>query len=110
MSELRLAVANGEKTALVIDEKDNVAVALCELKSGDSCTVRIGEKRMTVTVREDIPFGHKFALRPLQKNESVYKYGEEIGKMREAVAQGSWIHSHNMYCERGMPAERREGR
>ena len=29
------------------------------------------------------------------------KYGEEIGRAREAIAVGEWIHLHNVYCRRG---------
>jgi altronate dehydratase len=102
MSDLDLTVGQDEKTALVIDGRDNVAVALTDLKAGDRCIVRMEENRAIMTVVEDIPFGHKFALTPINQDESVYKYGEEIGKMKTAVRQGEWIHSHNMYCERGM--------
>ena len=42
------------------------------------------------------------ALADLAPNAPVYKYGEEIGKMKVAIKKGAWIHIHNMYCERGM--------
>jgi altronate dehydratase small subunit len=91
------------KTALVLDQKDNVAVALCDLAAGDVCTVaEDGGKKFGVAVIESISFGHKFALADLPPEAPVYKYGEEIGKMRTAIKKGGWIHIHNMYCERGM--------
>jgi hypothetical protein len=91
------------KTALVLDQKDNVAVALTDLAPGDVCTVsENGGKKYEVTVIDKIPFGHKFALADLALNAPVYKYGEEIGKMKAAIKKGAWIHSHNLYCERGM--------
>ncbi|PZE22133.1 UxaA family hydrolase [Paenibacillus xerothermodurans] len=93
---------NDQKTALVIDPKDNVAVALTDFSKGDECTVITGEHQRLITVIEDIAFGHKLAIKPIEENESVLKYGEEIGKMCVSVAAGAWIHSHNMYCERGM--------
>jgi altronate dehydratase small subunit len=102
MSTVNLSDSTDEKTALVIDLKDNVAVALTDLSEGDLCKVRTGERVETVTVTEDIGFGHKLALQSIGENESVLKYGEEIGKMKAAVVKGGWIHSHNMYCERGM--------
>ena len=93
----------GGKKALVIDRKDNVAVALTDLNAGDKCLViEDGGKQYEVTVKEQIPFGHKFALGDMKKDEVVYKYGEEIGRMKEPIAKGGWIHSHNMYCDRGM--------
>ena len=91
------------KTALVLDQKDNVAVALSDLVAGDVCTVaEDGGKKFEVTVIEGISFGHKFALADLAPEAPVYKYGEEIGKMKTGIEKGGWIHNHNMYCERGM--------
>lgn len=95
-------VKKDEKAALVIDPRDNVAVALMDLSRGDYCAVRREDQVVMVKVMEDIPFGHKLALTTIEKDESVYKYGEEIGKMKEFIEKGGWIHSHNMYCDRGM--------
>jgi altronate dehydratase small subunit len=91
------------KTALVLDQKDNVAVALNDIKAGEICLVaEDGGRKYEVAVNEDIPFGHKFALTDLGPDAPVYKYGEEIGRMKAAIQKGGWIHSHNMYCDRGM--------
>ena len=91
------------KMALVLDQKDNVAVALTDLIAGEVCTVVEDDgKRYEVAVGEDISFGHKFALTDLRKDEEVYKYGEEIGKMKVELKKGCWIHNHNMYCDRWM--------
>jgi len=93
----------GGKSALVLDSKDNVGIALVDLVSGDVCMVtEDGGKKYEVKVIEDIIFGHKFALSDMAKDARVYKYGEEIGRMREPVKRGGWIHVHNMYCDRGM--------
>lgn len=54
-----------------INPRDNVAVALEPLKSGESA--------LGVTLREDIPAGHKFALCDIAENENVVKYGFPIG-------------------------------
>lgn len=101
-SEIDLIFSNEEKTALVIDAKDNVGIALTELKQGDDVSVRFTNKIEKIKVIDNIAFGHKFVLFPLDKDEIVYKYGEEIGKMKMSVQTGGWIHNHNMYCERGM--------
>jgi altronate dehydratase len=95
-------IAIQQKTALVIDESDNVAVALTDLKEGDECLVRFSDREEVVKVMEDITFGHKFALVDIEKDESVIKYGEEIGRMMVFVKKGGYIHNHNMYCDRGM--------
>jgi altronate dehydratase len=95
-------IAFQQKTAIVIDNSDNVAVALTDLKKGDDCLVRYGNREEVVTVIEDITFGHKFATVDIGKDESVLKYGEEIGRMRDFVQKGGYIHNHNMYCDRGL--------
>ncbi|TDL75638.1 altronate dehydratase [Rhodococcus qingshengii] len=95
-------IAFQQKTAIVIDNSDNVAVALTDFKKGDDCLVRYGNREEVVTVIEDITFGHKFATVDIGKDESVLKYGEEIGRMRDFVQKGGYIHNHNMYCNRGL--------
>ena len=103
MSEKEMSALAGSKSALVLDRKDNVAVALSDLAAGDSCLVtEDGGKKYSVTVTENVPFGHKFSLAALPPDAPVYKYGEEIGRMKVAIGRGAWIHNHNMYCDRGM--------
>jgi len=103
VSEIELASLAAGKTALILDQKDNVAVALTDLVTGDTCLVAEDSgKKYEVVLVEDIPFGHKFALTNLEQDEAVLKYGEEIGRMKRALKKGGWIHSHNMYCDRGM--------
>ncbi|HUL00148.1 MAG TPA: UxaA family hydrolase [Nitrospirota bacterium] len=103
MSIMELDKLAGGKKALVLDQKDNVAVSLTDLIAGDCClVVEDSGKKYEVIVIEKIPFGHKFALGDMEKDEAVYKYGEEIGKMKTAIKKGGWIHIHNLYCDRGM--------
>lgn len=103
MSEKEFAGLADGRSALVLDPKDNVAVALADLRAGDVCRVaEPGGGRFELTVLEDVAFGHKFALRDLDRDAPVYKYGEEIGRMRSPLKRGGWVHSHNMSCDRGM--------
>lgn len=93
----------GKKIALVLDAKDNVGVVLADVAKGDACTIREdGGREYELPAVENIGFGHKISLSALGKDAPVYKYGEEIGKMKEPIAKGGWIHTHNLYCERGM--------
>lgn len=71
-----------------IHPNDNVAVALHPIAAG---TVFAG-----VTAAMDIPQGHKMALKAIGENESVVKYGFAIGHAVEAIAPGTWVHTHNM--------------
>ncbi len=87
--------------ALVIDPKDNVAVAVVELAAGDRCTVRVGDEIRTIDIRERIPFGHKLALVRIGKGDDVYKYGEVIAVATAEIEPGAWVHTHNVGSKRG---------
>ncbi|MDM5340447.1 UxaA family hydrolase [Fictibacillus enclensis] len=93
--------AQRKKSILIIDPADNVAIALKDLKKGERCFVDGSDPPEWIPLLDDIPFGHKLAIGTMKKNESVLKYGEEIGKMKTTVNKGGWIHTHNLYCERG---------
>ncbi len=67
---------------------DNVAVALHAIPKG---TVFEG-----VTALEDIPQGHKMALKAVKNGENVVKYGFPIGHALADIPAGSWVHTHNM--------------
>lgn len=45
---------------------------------------------------DKIPAGHKYALKPIKNGEYVIKYGEIIGKATQDVAEGEWVHTHNV--------------
>lgn len=67
---------------------DNVAVALTDLHAGETVA--------GITLREDVPAGHKVALAPLHPGDKVIKYGYPIGHATVEVAPGSWLHTHNV--------------
>lgn len=75
-----------------IHKDDNVAVALKLIMKGE--TVRVHD--MEVMTQEDIPQGHKFAIKPIKAGEAVVKYGFCIGNAKEDIQTGQWIHVHNL--------------
>lgn len=81
-----------ERKLIKIEEHDNVAVAVESIKRGQ--TVIAGQTE--VTAQEDIPFGHKIALRDIEAEEAVIKYGYAIGHASCPIKKGSWVHSHNL--------------
>jgi len=78
--------------AIRIQAMDNVAVALQQLSADEE--VPVGQER--IVLREDIPAGHKFALKDLSPGIEVIKYGYPIGKTTQAVKPGEWVHTHNL--------------
>ncbi len=77
---------------ILINEKDNVAVAVRLLQKGEVLAIN-GIKIIT---EEEIPAGHKFAIGIIQKAEAVIKYGYPIGYATENIMPGSWVHIHNL--------------
>ena len=71
---------------------DTVAVALRPLKKGE--TLFFGDG--TITLAEDVPHGHKVALKEHAEGAPVIKYGVPIGHVTKDVHPGQWIHTHNM--------------
>lgn len=77
--------------AVVMNENDNVATATTSLSEGDVVTVN----DQSVTITDEIPFGHKVALQPLAVGEKVVKYGLQIGSSVENIDEGAHVHIHN---------------
>ena len=63
------------KSYIRIHANDLVAVALAPLTEGT--VIRIGDEDLVL--REDIPQGHKFALRNIAAGRPVIKYNAPIG-------------------------------
>ena len=85
------------RKSLMVRPEDSVAVLLENAQKGDWIETTRGK----IVLRSDVEFAHKVCLEELKAGQPVYKYGQEIGRMKEDVLPGSWIHSHNMGCERG---------
>ena len=85
------------RRSLIIDPKDTVAVLLENAEKGDTVQTPAG----TITLLDNIEFAHKTAIIDHLPKQPVYKYGYEIGYAENAVPKGSWIHNHNMRCDRG---------
>ncbi len=94
---------------------DQVAVALRPLEEGQVLEV----EGASITLREAIPQGHKFALEDIGAGEPVIKYHAAIGVAREPIARGAWVHTHNLrtglgelltytYTPRAVPLPQRE--
>ncbi len=73
---------------IVIDEKDNVAVAVKNIKKG--------EKVFGTMASEPINFAHKISLKNIKKDEQIIKYGYSIGYATKDIVAGQHVHVHNM--------------
>lgn len=85
------------KRTLVLKETDTVGVLLEKGSKGDYVTIAGND----IELLEDIDFAHKILIKDLAKNDPIYKYGVQIGYAKEELKKGTWIHGHNMGCDRG---------
>ncbi|WP_203291363.1 UxaA family hydrolase [Maricaulis parjimensis] len=87
---MTVAEKTAVRTALTLHPDDNVGVALEDLRAGTSPGPGYPH------VINDIPRGHKFALRPVPAGAAVVKYGAPIGASLSAIRPGEHVHSHNL--------------
>ena len=80
-----------------IHDKDNVAVAVDRVAKGDTVLV-CGQQ---IVAQNDIPAGHKIAVKPIAKGEDVIKYGFPIGTAKQDIPVGAWVHTHNVQSKLG---------
>ena len=87
---------------LVHDKRDSVAVAVVDVKAGQSLEGRSLDTNETVKAKAlmDIPLGHKIALKDFKPGETVIKYGCEIGRVVEPIKTGEHVHVHNVKTKR----------
>ena len=86
---------------VVMNPKDIVATAVEKLTKGSMVSFYRGEDLVELKVQNDIPFGHKVALRDIAVGEPIIKYGESIGAASAAIAEGKHVHTHNVEGCRG---------
>jgi (2R)-sulfolactate sulfo-lyase subunit alpha len=85
------------------DPKDSVAVVVVEgIKAGQTLTGLILDEDRTITLSsaQDIPLGHKVALKDMKVGDTVIKYGVDIGKVVAPIRTGEHAHVHNIKTKR----------
>lgn len=78
---------------LQIHPEDNVVVCLEALGKGDTISLADGRE---ITSLEEIPAGHKIAIKEIASGDNVIKYGYAIGHATEAISVGRWVHTHDI--------------
>lgn len=88
---------------VVHGEGDSVGVVVVEgVKAGQELTGWIMDQDREIKVRaeNDIPIGHKLAIRGLAANDTVLKYGIDIGRAVAPIKVGEHAHVHNIKTKR----------
>jgi (2R)-sulfolactate sulfo-lyase subunit alpha len=83
---------------LLHEPDDDVGVAVLDLKKGAtaSAVTLEGKPSGSVKLRDNVPLGHKVAMREVAKDKAVIKYGRQIGKAVQPIAKGAHVHTHNL--------------
>lgn len=88
---------------VVHEDGDSVGTIVVEgINGGDTLTgwVMEQDKTMTLSTLGAIPIGHKVALRDLKKDDTVIKYGVDIGRVVAPIKAGEHLHVHNVKTKR----------
>ena len=83
---------------LLHEPQDDVGVAVMDLKKGSTIGALTLEGKSAGRVRllDNVPLGHKVAMRALELDKPVIKYGRPVGKAVKAIARGAHVHTHNV--------------
>ncbi len=87
--------------AIILSNEDNVATVLADLEGKSSFQIRKGEDIVEFRVAEPIRYGHKIALRHIEKGDNIIKYNEVIGRATKTIEPGYTVHVHNVESLRG---------
>jgi len=89
------------KKAIVMEGIDNVAVVVEPVSAPAEIVVEAAGGKIVVHITDNIPFGHKFAIRDIPEGSLILKYGEPIGVARIDIKAGEHVHVHNLESKRG---------
>jgi (2R)-sulfolactate sulfo-lyase subunit alpha len=85
------------------DPRDTVAVVVVEgvaARAELTGWVMDEDRMVNLAARQDIPIGHKIALKDMAVGDTVIKYGIDMGKVVAPIKAGQHAHVHNIKTKR----------
>ena len=85
------------------DANDTVAIVVVEgVTAGMDLNAWIMDEDRTISLKaeQDIPIGHKVALKDMSTGDTVLKYGIDMGKVVAPIKAGQHAHVHNIKTKR----------
>lgn len=80
-----------------LHSNDDVVISLEEIYKGQSLQIQSEDSGMIhIKASDDIPKGHKMSMKPVKRGGDVIKFGYSIGKAKEDISIGDWVHTHNL--------------
>jgi len=88
---------------IVHDKEDLVGVVVVEdVTPGSTLSGWLMATDETVSLKalDAVPLGHKIALRDIRRDETILKYGHDVGRASADIAKGRHVHVHNLKTKR----------
>lgn len=87
-----------KKGILLHEASDDVGVAAMDIQAGEEVEAVTLEGKLVTPIKviEDVPLGHKVAMRSMENGKHVQEYGRAIGYTIEPVQMGAHVHVHNI--------------
>ncbi len=93
-----------QSKVLKLDSKDNVLIALTDLRPGEQISFDVHN----YTLESDVPAKHKFATEDLAAGASVIMYGVLVGKAMEPIRRGGLLTTRNIHHQTAAFQEKTE--
>ncbi len=87
---------------LMHEPDDDVGVAVEDLGTGTKvgAITLEGAPVGTITLVDNVPLGHKVAMRDIPSGKDVMEYGRVIGVATQPAPKGSHVHTHCLVTKR----------
>jgi hypothetical protein len=79
-------------SVIVLSAEDNVGVAVRTIARGAAVT----GAGAALVAADEIPTGHKVALRPIAPGDKIVKFGVPVGSATRPIPPGAHVHMHNV--------------
>ena len=79
------------REVLKLDRKDNVLIALRDLRKGE----QVGYGDQTYSLVSDVPAKHKFATQDFPADGDIVMYGVLVAKATEPIGKGAILTTRN---------------
>ncbi|MGV8108356.1 UxaA family hydrolase [Methanospirillum sp.] len=81
---------------LILHREDNVGTLATSEGKANQIVEESEFLKYKITLKSDVPKGHKIAIRLIDYNEPVKKYGQIIGISTKRILPGEHVHVHNI--------------
>lgn len=87
-----------EPNLLLHTREDHAGVAIADIKAGEKVSGLVLADRSPIELdaSEDIPLGHKIAVKTISAGENIVLYGQPVGAAIQTIQPGEHVHTHNM--------------